>query len=92
MYKFAIVTGEWYNTEKQKQSCKHCSDGAIENEIHLLLNCPVYKDLRYSLFLGNLETDQINLSYGNHFKKKNSIYIWALKSLELLGDYILKAI
>ena len=44
--KLAIATGKWYNTEKQKQSFKLYLGGTIENKIHPLLNCPVYKDLR----------------------------------------------
>ena len=36
-----------------------CSE--IENEIHLMLDCPVYKDLIETLFLDILETDFTSL-------------------------------
>ena len=60
--KLAIVTGKWYNREKQRQICKLCSGSAIESKIHLLLDYPIYKDLKDNLFLGILETDEIDLS------------------------------
>ena len=46
----------------------------IGNEIHLLLDCPVYKDLRDHLFLLILETEEIVKSYGNRFKKLRILY------------------
>ena len=64
-YKLASVTGKWYNIEKQKQIYRLRPHIAIGNEIHLLQDCPVYKDLRAHLFLGILETENIDLSYGN---------------------------
>ena len=44
-YKLATATGKWYNIEKQKQTCNLCLGSAAENEIDLLLDYPVYKDL-----------------------------------------------
>ena len=45
-HKLATAAGKCNNIEKQKQICNLCSGSATENEIHLLLNCPVYSDLR----------------------------------------------
>ena len=59
---------------EKKQSCKLCSDGTIENEIHLLLNCPAYKNLRYCLFLRTLQTDQIDLIIET-VSKKGEFYL-----------------
>ena len=67
--------------------------GSIENEILQLLDCPVYKNLREtgdSLFPGILETEEIDQSYGNRFKKLRSAFTQgSLKSLKLLTVYIL---
>ena len=92
-YKRAVVTGKWYNIEKHRQTYKLCSESAIENEIHLLLGCLFYKDLRNNLFLGILETDGTDLSYGNRFEESRILFTQrSLNTLELLGDYIRKAI
>ena len=59
----------------------------------VLLDCPVYKDLKDNLFLGILETDEIDLSYGNNFEKLRILLTQgSLKSHELFGDYIRKVI
>ena len=77
LYKFATVVGIWYNIERQKK--KLCSCGTIEREIYLLLDCTVYKDLRDSLFLGILETNEIDLIYGNRFEKLKILFTqWSL--------------
>ena len=53
-HKLVTAIGKWNNIEKQKQTCNRCSDRATQNEIQQLLDCPIYKDLRDDLFLGNL--------------------------------------
>ena len=66
---------------------------AIENEIQLLLDFPVYKDFKYHLFLGILKTRKTNLSYRNIFQKLRILFTQeSIKSIELLGNYIRKAI
>ena len=42
-YKLAIVTGKWYNIEKQKQNCNLWSGGTTENETLLQLDSSVLK-------------------------------------------------
>ena len=91
--KLATVTDKENNIKKQKQICKLCSGSAIENQIHQLLDCPVYKDLRDNFLLGTLKTDEIDLSYGNRFEKLKTLFTQrSLKPFELLEDYIYKAI
>ena len=59
----------------------------IENEIYLMLDCPVYKDLRDKLFLGILGTEEINLSFTNLYEKLRILFTQeSLKSHQLLGD------
>ena len=58
-----------------------------------MLDCPVYKDLRDNFLLGTLKTDEIDLSDGNRFEKLKTLFTQrSLKPLELLEDYIYKAI
>ena len=87
-YKLPTVTGKWCNTEKQKQIFKLCPGSAIENEILVLLNCPLHKNLRDKLFLGILKTYKFSLSCRNFRKTKNPIHTRVLKN----RDYIRKTI
>ena len=40
--------------------CRHCNSHAVEDEVHFLVNCPYYSDLRYDLLISLI---QILLSY-----------------------------
>ena len=73
-YNLAIITGKWYNIENQKKLCKLLPGVVIGNEIHLLLDCPVYKGLRDHLFLLIVETEEIVKSYGNRFEKLRILF------------------
>ena len=35
--------------------CKFCNTNSVENEIHFLMLCPLYSDIRYELFQKALE-------------------------------------
>ena len=32
------------------KDCKFCNANSVENEIHFLMLCPLYSDIRYELF------------------------------------------
>ena len=73
--------------------CKFCLGSPVENEIHLLLDSSVYKNVRDNLFLEISETEEIVLSYSNCFKNLRILFAQdSLKWLNLLEDYICKAI
>ncbi len=44
-----IETGPYENLPLMERTCKFCASGGIEDEIHVLLNCELYSDLRYEL-------------------------------------------
>ncbi len=44
-----IETGRYENLPLVERTCKFCTSGGIEDEIHVLLKCELYSDLRYEL-------------------------------------------
>ena len=49
----AIETGRYTRpkTPVNERTCKYCSSGEVDDEIHFLINCESFDDLRYNLFL-----------------------------------------
>ena len=79
-HKLVTAIGKWNNIEKQKQTCNRCSDRATQNEIHQLLDCPIYKDLRDDLFLGNLHC--LTLSWRRPLSYRNQSIDLLSKSMD----------
>ena len=48
--KLKVETGRYEKIPLKDRICTHCSDNEIENEMHVLLHCRLYNDLRYELF------------------------------------------
>lgn len=48
----AVETGRYSRPQVQlcDRLCKFCELNAIENEMHFLMTCPLYTDIRYELF------------------------------------------
>ena len=46
----AIETGRWRGMELQNRVCEICGNGDVEDEMHFLLKCAVYDDLRLDVF------------------------------------------
>ena len=44
-----LETGRYERLPEAERVCPFCSS-EIENEIHVMLNCPLYDDIRYNLF------------------------------------------
>ena len=44
-----IETGRYENLPLVERTCKFCTLGGIEDDIHVLLKCELYSDLRYEL-------------------------------------------
>lgn len=42
----AIETGAWQGKPRVERYCTFCATGEIEDEVHLIYNCPAYDDLR----------------------------------------------
>ena len=59
----AIETGRYTRpkTPVNERICKYCSSGDIDDEIHFLINCDFFDDIRYHLFyLTSLENSFFN--------------------------------
>ncbi len=54
-----IELGRYKKIPLDQRLCKFCKADCIENEIHFLLDCELYEDLRYQLFyeMCNLDND-----------------------------------
>lgn len=42
----AVETGRWQRLEREQRVCPHCDVAAIEDEAHMLFDCPFYAGLR----------------------------------------------
>jgi hypothetical protein len=53
----AVETGRYSRPQipLNERLCKFCNTNSVENEIHLLMLCPLYSDIRYELFQKALE-------------------------------------
>ena len=40
----------------QERTCPFCND-SVEDEVHFLVNCDIYSDLRYNLFIHAMNID-----------------------------------
>ena len=45
-HRLEIERGRYFNIPRTERKCKFCSQNTTENEYHVLLVCPLYKDLR----------------------------------------------
>ncbi len=55
-----IELGRRNGTPLVNRTCKMCTENKVENEIHLLLECPLYDDIREDL-LEKLSEEDCNL-------------------------------
>jgi len=60
-----LETGRYDNTNEVDRVCFHCTD-RIESEEHVLLNCPLYNDLRNDLFIyaNTIDVEFVNMLPG----------------------------
>ena len=45
-----IESGRYEKIPLDERQCNFCTGGHIEDEMHVLLNCKLYDDLRYEMF------------------------------------------
>jgi len=48
--KLEIDMGRRLNLDKKERLCKNCSTGSVEDELHFLIQCPNYNNLRNELY------------------------------------------
>ena len=66
-----IETGRYTGTELDQRLCEYCELGEVEDELHFLLYCPFYHDLRKTLFdrvhVGmSSDSDLVKYLFDNH--------------------------
>ena len=76
----AIETGRYIRPKTRlfERHCKYCNTDSVEDEIHFLVGCEFYSDLRYKLF-------QSAYSLNDRFKYYDSLdkLVWLMNSDEL---------
>ena len=83
-----IETGRFENLRIEERICCFCSD-FIEDEAHVLLNCPFYDDVRENLFNVAKSYNVDFMSFNNEgkimflFSNKNMIRICAKTCLQI---------
>ena len=46
----AIEQGRYSGTPVEKRLCELCNNGEVESEMHLIMSCPMYVNIRFELF------------------------------------------
>ena len=46
----AVETGRYEGKLLNDRVCKFCDSGAVEDEVHIMMNCQMYDDLQHELF------------------------------------------
>lgn len=41
-----VETGRWQRLEREQRVCPHCAAGAVEDEMHMIFDCPKYDGVR----------------------------------------------
>ena len=75
-----IESGRYENIHQLNRKCPFCPD-KIENEIHLLINCPIYSNLRLSM-LGEIEKTII----GFYYPYDENFLFWFMLSNPLIAQ------
>ena len=52
-----VETGRYNGTKLKDRICKLCDTGDIEDEVHFLIKCPLYQELRAPLLTKAFELD-----------------------------------
>ena len=64
----AIEVGRYHNTSEDDRLCEMCDLNEIENEVHFILYCPYYDDLRTAWFQRVLNKDPAVFWYTDYIK------------------------
>ena len=89
-----VETGKWYNIEINQRICKQCDQYKIEDEFHLIFECPKYSELRINAFSTIEKNEDINLAHDSNVQVKplyiQSTYLQHSSNLRLsLGKTII---
>ena len=71
-YTLMIEMGRHENIQRTNRRCPFCPE-SIENEVHFLIHCPVYSNLRLSM-LEEIEISMIGFYYPND----ENFFFWFL--------------
>ena len=82
-----LETGRFVGEPEYQRICKMCDSGQVENELHFLVECQFYNELRNQLLSG-LNATVLNLN--NSEKLKTIIVGISKKNSSILGTVIIK--
>ena len=66
-----IETGRCKNIIRPERKCTNCSKGDIEDEKHLIVDCPLYENIRVKFF-----DKVIDLCPNFRYKDTSSTFVW----------------
>lgn len=75
-----VETGRYNGTILEERVCKLCNNGDIEDEVHFLITCPIYQDIRRTIFEKAVELDE---TFNNWERDRQAFFI--LSNTELSG-------
>ena len=78
------IETQWFNgrnvhIQEEQRTCMCCGTGEKEDELHLIIKCPTYKDLRESMF------SKIALIVHFHSYSETQKFVWLLSNEDLLA-------
>jgi len=81
------ISGKQEILPRCERLCLYCDQGVIENEIHFLLECPLYENLRKDLFIN------INKYHNLYNLNDSAMFSWIMVNEEttfisILCDYL----
>ena len=65
-----LETGRFERLKVEDRVCFHCKNADIEDEFHVMLKCPLYHDIRVTLFTEALKTEAEFLNFDDCEKLK----------------------
>ena len=88
-YNLLVETGKWYNIEINQRICKQCDQYKIEDEFHLIFECPKYSELRINAFSTIEKNEDINLAHDSNVEDLQYFFSQAsLYSINIFAAFI----
>ena len=84
-----VETGKWYNIEMNQRICKQCDQYKIEDEFHLIFECPKYSELRINAFSTIEKHEEIDFTHDSSVENLQYFFSQAsLYSINIFAAFI----
>ena len=63
-----IETGRYTGEREEDRLCRVCDSGEVENELHAIIRCPAYCDIRAELYSAAVKADSNFMDFTDDIK------------------------